>query len=351
MKKCPFCAEEIQNDAVYCRHCKNHLDDAPTVSRKESKGKLKEFETFMASYGGGWVLISKSNEMTSYQKVTTGSKGSCLVALILFCLGIIPGILYLWFANQQGGTYHLTVTLNPNGDLMPSGDSSGMSVFNSFLKSKENPGKIITAPVKPWYFEWWAILMWIIVIWMMISLISVVFKYATYPSSDVSKKEVKVLWDIPQLMNKSHNQIASILGTPTMTQINTPDYYERYKMVDGKKVSIIRKNFPVRVERPTSYDIFYKKTDCEFIVCGTDLSYSYIDADQPIKYFFIDNFPTEKPKYTIDQLKSIGNLLNNNDIKIIPALLADKSGYSGIDICAKGYNGSEYEDGSENCLN
>ncbi len=42
MKKCPFCAELIQDEAIKCRHCSEFLDGSSIAERKEAQRSVEQ---------------------------------------------------------------------------------------------------------------------------------------------------------------------------------------------------------------------------------------------------------------------------------------------------------------------
>ena len=108
------------------------------MEETRSENKLAEFVEFMAAQYSRWQVTSKTDESVTFQNNIEAQKPSCLVALILFCLGIIPGIIYLVLANKPAQTLSFTAHSRNGAPLTATGSPYGNSLIASFSSFKTN---------------------------------------------------------------------------------------------------------------------------------------------------------------------------------------------------------------------
>jgi predicted nucleic acid-binding Zn ribbon protein len=86
MKKCPFCAEEIQDDAVKCKHCGEFLIDAELKGFKKNADLKWYYRTPMTIL---WIALLGPFAIPFILKnpqYSTTSKTLWVIAAILFTI-------------------------------------------------------------------------------------------------------------------------------------------------------------------------------------------------------------------------------------------------------------------------
>lgn len=84
MKRCPYCAEEVQDAAIKCKHCGEMLSGSQNSHRGAPRKPLTRSRTDKVFAG----VCSGLAEYTGMEP----SLMRLLVALVIFFTGIIPGL-------------------------------------------------------------------------------------------------------------------------------------------------------------------------------------------------------------------------------------------------------------------
>ena len=88
MKKCPFCAEEIQDEAVKCKHCGEFLIDAELKGLKKDAGGKWYYTTPMIIL---WILLLQPLALPIIWKnpqYNTANKIFWTIVTIAFTVGV-----------------------------------------------------------------------------------------------------------------------------------------------------------------------------------------------------------------------------------------------------------------------
>jgi hypothetical protein len=108
-----------------------------------NKEQINEIKQFMAEY---WPeYLPKQNDLDNvltYVYDDPGEQPSCLVAIILFCIGIIPGIIYLVLGGRKPQKHVVNIRILKDNNLFNFTGKTSSKIAKSYQAYQEKGDSI-----------------------------------------------------------------------------------------------------------------------------------------------------------------------------------------------------------------